>query len=437
MEYFPNRPLIITNLLQMLNKRQFLIKKILYKNVRDFIRDNIMLAKLSRLKNFFRAGINYSNYEKILQNTERKTVGNIPDDLKRSLFALHTENKREAILDVQNVFEETAAVLGKVNIYEKQAIFRMSSTPRAQERQVHCLIKGNPQEQWADSLYKEKTLETVIKAEEVMLNGIKKYFPDVQNVVITPLGSGVFGYGFRCEIFGKNGKKIIGDKVLKVYREQGLCEMLAEKNERWLNIVSDEELLEYTQRSVRMLNKNNLSYQIPMPKSGTKIRKSLQDQHKMANDFAQESQKVHGAAAEANTSEYLRHAAGHKLKPEDGITIPYMFGLGDTKFAVSEFIDKSRKAAKKFEFGRLGVRHGDFEMNPGNNFNGICIDLGGISPLSEDLMSNDTALKFLKRLFQTSPDSRKQVLEQFKTTVSPKEVSQKIISEIEDLLIAV
>ena len=75
-------------------------------------------------------------------------------------------------------------------------------------------------------------------------------------------------------------------------------------------------------------------------------------------------------------------------------------------------------------------------MNPGNNLNGICIDLGGISPLSEDLMSNDTALKFLKRLFQTSPDSRKQVLEQFKTTVSPKEVSQKIISEIEDLLVA-
>ena len=162
----------------------------------------------------------------------------------------------------------------------------------------------------------------------------------------------------------------------------------------------------------------------------------MKEQYEFARAFATSSQKVHGAAAEANTSEYIKKAAGHKLTPEDGITIPYMFGLGDTKFALSEFIDKSRRAAKEFEFGRLGLKHGDFKLNPGNNFNGICIDLGGISPLSEDLMSNETALRFLKRLYQTSSESRKQVLEQFKTSISPKEVSPEIITEMEKLLLA-
>ena len=394
------------------------------------------ICKLSRLKNFFRAGINYSDYGKILQNTERKFTGNLPTDVMESIFRLHPENKKEVILGTQSVFEETASVLGNINKLEKQAINRMPSTPRAQERQVYFMIKNKLNLSWADASYKEKELETVIKAEETMLRGLKKYFPEAENVVITPLGSGAFGHGFKCEIFGKGGKKLINDKVFKVYREDNLAVLMAEKNKRWLKTVSDEDLLEHSQRAARMFNKAYPDFQIPLPTSGAEIRKTLNEQYEMVSTCLQDVQKVHGAVAEANTSEYLKFAAGHKISPEDGIAIPYMFGLGSTKFSLAEYIDKTRKATKEFEFGRLGLKHGDFKLNPGNNFNGICIDMGGVSPLSEDLMSNDMALKFLKKLFRTSSDSRKQLFEQFKTSVSPKEVSPELISEMENLLIA-
>ena len=392
------------------------------------------LCKLTRLKNLFRSGVNYSDYEKILQNTKRKFVGNLPNDILGSIFRLHPENKKEVIIGTQSVFEETASVLGNINKLEKQAINRMASDSRSQERQFYFLSKNKPLLQWKDALYTEKELETIIKAEEVMLRGLKQYFPDAENVVITPLGSGAFGHGFKCEVFGKNGKKLISDKVFKVYREKDIGTLAAEKNQRWLGIVSDEELMEHTIRSVNMIKKVFPGIDIPIPESAAKVRETMQAQYEFVADFAKSSKKIHGAAAEANSSEYLKFSAGHKVSPEDGIVIPYLFGLGDTRFALSEYIDKSRKATKQFEFGRLGLKHGDFELNPGNNFNGICIDMGGITALSEDIMSNETALKFLKTLFRTPVPNRKNILEQFKTTVSEKEVSQDIITEMENLL---
>lgn len=86
---------------------------------------------------------------------------------------------------------------------------------------------------------------------------------------------------------------------------------------------------------------------------------------------------MHGANAEANTTEYIRYMSGHKISESQGLVLPDMFVLSDNPFSISKFLDGNIHG-NKFNFRRLGLEHSDLSENPGNLINGVCIDIGGI-----------------------------------------------------------
>ena len=144
-------------------------------------------CKISRLKGFFRKNINYSNYAEMIQLADKKNIGNLPSDIISCLLSNNTD-KKSAIQGVENLFTDMADILGGINKLEKQAINRMSL------KEILKMIKEQSKSILRkDSLYKDSELETIIKAEETCLKQLKKYIPDVDNVIISHIGNGEFG----------------------------------------------------------------------------------------------------------------------------------------------------------------------------------------------------------------------------------------------------
>lgn len=386
-----------------------------------------VLGQISRLKGFFRSGLNYSNYEQMLSVAKRKASGRIPKDVISCVTSNGIDNK-SAVQGVEKMLNEAVNILGEVNTLERQCVNRMTLNTFTQ-RFLHFLKKGDIKGFLSlDSLYKEKEMETIIKAEEKILAGMKKYVPDVQNVIITPIGSGVFGNGYKLRVLGKNGKQLFDDKVLKVYRENPIITHLQRKNKRFIDSLSDEKLVEEYKKQGEKLGVTLLE------NSATEIRKIAQAQLELIEASEKEAMRFHGAMAEANISEFLRFFSGHKVKPEEGIAIPSYFGLGETKFAFGEFISKGRKAKKAFDFNRLFVNHVDFAVNPGNGINGICIDMGGIMPITKrgkELFTIKENMRILKSILSCPEHKRKIALEELKKAGV---ISDDVLTQIEQIL---
>lgn len=401
----------------------------LHKNVRfGGIIMSALTQGFSRLQGIFRSGINFQNYEALLGTAVRKTTGNLSDDILGLLLQGGKKAKGKSIKGVQAAFENTANILGQINKLERQAINRTPINRCTFERIKYLIGKGEIKFWKQDALYAEKELETVIKAEETLLKGIKEHIPQAKNVVITPLGSGKFGNAYKCEILGENAQKLVSDKVIKIYRDDTLFATFSDKIKSFINsdavidLLKEEIKKEKDPEKVKKLQK--MLDKLPAVR---RIFNRLEKQM-FANMKAVET--VHGAAAEANITEYLRFFSGHKVKPTDGVALPDMFGLDDTKFAISEFIGKETKATKRFSFERLGLTHSDFELNPNNGINGICIDMGGIAPTAgRELVGNKQGLKILKSLFSTS--GVKSSSEQVKEALSQHNISDSLKKEIE------
>ena len=284
-----------------------------------------------------------------------------------------------------------------------------------------------------DPLYIEKKLETLIKAEETLLNGLKTYLPETHNVVIKPLGSGQFGNAYKIEIFDKDNNKIIADKVIKSYRNQTFLNKIFTKMERFFASYSDEELY-------KALEEFQSKYGEPIEQNTKQItreripafKRLLRIIFSTAKNGLNENYKYHGVAAEANSSEYLKYFAGHKISYNDGIEIPDMFNLGESPYCISSYIDKvSHKASKKFNFERLGLSHQDFDTNPTNVINGICIDIGGIMPLDQTITRSKEATRIIKRIKSAPPEERKEIFNSIKSNILSSDNSPKTIKMLE------
>lgn len=196
------------------------------------------LGQISRLKGFFRSGLNYSNYEQMLDITKRKASGSLPTDIL-SFVTSNCENKKSAVQDIEKILNEAVNILGNINTLERQRINRMPANT-CTKKFLDYFIKGDIKGFFrADTLYKEKEIETIIKAEEKILEGMKKYIPDIHNVIITSLDTGTFANGYKLQILDKNKKQIFDDKILKVFRENSLITHVARKNIRFLNSLPD------------------------------------------------------------------------------------------------------------------------------------------------------------------------------------------------------
>ena len=116
----------------------------------------------------------------------------------------------------------------------------------------------------------------------------------------------------------------------------------------------------------------------------------------------------HGANAEANAAEYIKHATRHKLGPEDGIVLPELFSLNESApYFVSEYVGKERQAKRKFDFSALGLQYTDFTLNQSDGT--IVRDLGEIVPLKTPsaIVGNPIGTKISKQFSQlTTLDER-------------------------------
>ena len=391
------------------------------------------IGKISRLKGFFRSGINYSCYDDMIRVAQRKASGSLPKDILSCLITKNAD-KKSAIQATENTFNEAVNILGEINKLEEQAINRMPPNANFMERMLHFLSKGDIKKIFRlDSLYSKKELETIIRAEDKILSEIKKYIPEVKNVIITSLGSGTFGNGYRLQVLGKDGKRIFGDKVLKVYRDKFLFKILQERNNRYISTLSDKQLLELYEKEREIYKKSGIA--LPK-KTAEELRQAAQRELKRVELSEKELKTMHGAMSEANISEFLKYFSGHNLSTKDGIAIPSFFGLGKTKFSLGEFVGKNTKKERQFDFQRLFLQHQDLEINPENGINGICVDMGGITTLSDigegvNVHFDKQILRMLKHLFSCPQDKRKAVLDEYKKS---KILSDEVLKQLEKIV---
>lgn len=338
-------------------------------------------CQISRLKGYFRNQINYPDYNILINSAKRKVSGKLPRDI-RVLAVKNKNNKHQAVLGIENAFIQCANMLGEINKFRYQCINRTTRT-------LSRLIRLTKNLSWrerliTDKLYLEKETESIIRAEMALLENIKPYIPEAKNVIISILGDGIYGTSYKCNVFDKKGAKIFSDKVMKIfYKNNEQNKILYDKEKRYVDLCSDEQLDKYIELRKKAAKYNGYSADFPY-KTAQEFREHMESKYKdFMNYTSKEYMMQHSAAAEANVSEYIRFHSGHKLvSTKDGIRIPDFFYLGDTEFSLGEFIENNAKAVKPFDFHKLGLKHTDYDKNKGNNINSICVDLGGIIKLS-------------------------------------------------------
>lgn len=325
----------------------------------------------SRLSRVFRSGIRFSSATQIVATAKNKIVGNLPKDLLNLVIKSNPKNKGQVIKNVQEVFEETAINLAKLEKAEEEALSRFVPS-------LENVLKmfGPNKRLLDDSILKKKMAEIIASAEKKMLTKLKKEIPELDNVKISFVGEGSFGITCKCEFLDANGRRIISDKVIKSFRESSDYHIrLFGQMDEALSKYSNSEIVEFAETKGQVLSKSEVEA----------FRFQLKT---MLGNFDEElsatERKYHGAIAEANASEFIRFFQGHKTKTTEGILIPDMISLGEHPWQISEYIGNAHTPSKKlFNFERLGLIHSD--SSAGNRINNICIDLGGVKPIASQI----------------------------------------------------
>lgn len=323
----------------------------------------------SRLKNIFRKGINYQSYENMISTTSRPIMGNIPNDLLQLILKANPNTKKQAILKAQEAYTEASYFLTGMTKINIQAVNRSKISL---DSAVNMLKSDNIGLLFRDKIYNEKSTEIILKAEQAMLDKFKTILPTVKNVKITNIGQGAYSDVYKCKIFGAEGNKLVSDRVIKCYKsDNSFNRTLFEKTNKIFSQYSDEEIVSYAKSKEVELDLNTV-------KEKRKLFKDTLESIKLqTSDTDKYMATMHGANAEANTTEYIRYMSGHKISESQGMVLPDMFVLSDNPFSISKFLDGNIHG-NKFNFKRLGLEHSDLSTNPGNLINGVCIDIGGI-----------------------------------------------------------
>lgn len=392
----------------------------------------------SRLKNVFRHGINYAAASTMAQSAKNQLVGNLPADLINAIIKGNPNNKKECIKQVQNAFVDTACLLQQC---EKLEIQGMRRRRISLDNAVNILdrLKNGKTDFYRDKIFDEKITELTLKAEEGLIKKLKVVLPDVHNVKLTFIDNGAYGDAFKLEVLNKQGQKLIADNVIKTFKSNDAqSKLMLETVNRLFSNYSIDDLANAARKMGKKLNEESI---LSIKNQIKEISNSLNEASCLA------ARRMHGSFAEANTTEYIRTFSGHKLGEAQGLVLPDMFYLGDTQFSLSKFIDSSSKAIREFDFQRLGLRLTD--INTTNRINGICFDIGGIVPylklsklksfdINSSIAGNKTSIRILKRLYNTQPEQREQLLdvinkesEQCKNILERQNI-QKALKEIKD-----
>lgn len=337
---------------------------------------NTEIQGFSRLKRFFHHGINYSNHEQNISMTRNPIIGNIPHDILDIIIKENPQNKKNVIQNIQNAYIETSKILYEAQKLLLQAINRFSPS---QDQLLDIIFrKINIKDASQDKIYQEKLTTCLIKAEEVLIREFKKIFPNLNNIILSPIGLGTFGDVYKCQFFDINKQKIIEDKVIKIFQsDMSLYTKPYKKIYALLKNYSNQEIIELGKKQGHNYNENFLNN---YRKSISKLISDLKNK-KTSNQLL----KKHGAFAEANITEYIKFMNGHKVTEKDGLLLPDMYVLSHPSFHIAKYIDSPIKAKRPFNFQRLGLEHEDLDINPDNSINNVCIDVGGISRASKNI----------------------------------------------------
>lgn len=319
----------------------------------------------SRLKGVFRSGINYSQYDKIVSTAKNTVIGNLPNDMLSLIIKSNPFNKADSIKTIQGAFDDAVINLSKIDKVEINAMKRFKPS----SDNVVKLFKT--QDFYIDEIFQRDLAKITLETERILLKKIQPVLSDLASVRISHLGLGAYGNTFRCDFLNSSGEKLINDKVIKIFREYDYSTTYIDTITNVLNRFSIKNIMRTLKKSKINVKKEQIEQQ---QKMFTRISEALK------SNECEYMARIHGANPEANISEFLKFYSGHKVKPSDGLVIPDMFKLGKNSYQISEFVGKTTKATKKYNFERIGLEHSDLSLNPGNRINGICIDIGGIVP---------------------------------------------------------
>lgn len=327
------------------------------------------IVGFSRLKCMFRKGINYQSYKNMIATTSRPVIGNIPNDLLQLVIKANPNAKKQAILKAQEAYIDASYHLTGMTKINIQAINRSRISL---DSAVKMLKTDNIASFFKDKNFNRKSSEIISKAEQAMLDKFKTILPTAKNVKITNIGQGAYSDVYKCEIFGADGTKLVADRVLKSYKaDNNFNRVLFEKANKIFSQYSDEEIVSYAMSKGVKLDLNKVKEKRKL------FKDTLESIRAQTSDTNKYMATMHGACAEANTTEYIKYMSGHKISENQGLVLPDMFVLSDKPFSISKFLDGNIRG-NKFNFERLGLNHSDLCENPGNLINGVCIDIGGI-----------------------------------------------------------
>ncbi len=375
----------------------------------------------SRLKNMFRHGINYNDYSRIVSSASNKTIGNIPQNLLEIIIINNPTTKKEAILRAQKAFEDANIELSAIDKAQQQLINRTPVTLENFYRYITNLDNGK--NTISDKIFENKITEILCKAEGAMYKKLSPIIPNLHNIKMEPIGNGAYSNIFKCQLFDKNGEKIIEDLVIKSYRQGSTTtDMQVQKLFKMLDTYSNEELMKYA-------NANNLKISISNIQSLRDVAKVAKTAKSTKNENRY-LDAMHGAFAEANASEYIKYMTGHKVTEKNGLVIPYMFNLGKNPFCVSKFIDSNiHQANQIYKFERLGLQHTDLWVNPANTINNICVDMGGI----RGCFDNQKLNYYAKLEKETGIIDFFGLIDSSKSTIVGDKEATRILKEVQNL----
>lgn len=412
------------------------------------IQKNITQQGFSRLKGFFRSGINYSTYEQIVPICKRPVLGNVPKDVLELAIKANPKAKKEAVITIQKAYDEAANILPDIENLETQAINRIR--PSVSKALGLFLNNIGIRELAKDKIFKEKSVETILRAEESMLKKIKSVLPEVNNVILSPIGSGSYKNIYKLEILNKNNELVCDARVLQIFKKLNSQIQDYEKTYKIFSKFTNQEL----QNEAKKYGIDIYDIFLDGYRMGLKASVDAFHNPELMQKNRAMFAKEHGAYAEANISEYIRYMSGHRVSESEGLVLPDMFVLSDNPYAVSKYIGSSHEAKRDFNFCRLGLEHNDLLFNPDNKINGICIDIGGIKPkkpaeeiysisdsqfvepIKSNITGNKDAVRLLKKIHNIVCENQEEFFfnlkKQFESDPDKKKKFQNILKEIEE-----
>ena len=369
---------------------------------------------LSRLKTFFTQGQNYQQYNQIVGTCKRPVIGNIPKELIQIIAKTNPNNKAETIKRVQNVFAETADRLKGCQKVQLDSIKNISG----RESEIEFLYKMLMRGEHMKLAQSEEEAEIVKSAAEHMEICLQPLFKDGIKVQIDYVNEGCFKNCFKLQIFDKNGKKLMHNRALNVYKDGDLSgEIVEAKYKKALELLhkyTDQEIRQWMDsKNIREQNLFKINTRRALLKRCIPEEEGY-DQTRFMFDKAY----CHGANAEANSIARLKHVLGHDLSRSNAVNTD-MFDLR-TGFQIEQFSDSALpKITHEIDFNKLGLSAED--LHPNNFVEGRIVDFGSIKT-NNGLLEDDVVLSWFKKIMnRINPKERKEVLERYKKLVeNPK-----------------